>query len=271
MVPAPWSTDGRTGNIEMDLGLTDKRALISGGSHGIGRAVAARLLREGASVAICARDEHGVSAAVDELRSLGTIVGHVCDFADEDAVRHWVGIAAEALNSIDIVISNASASGQHGSGSGPWRTNFEVDILGCVALCEAAKPYLDESPAAAIVQIGTITAIEHHDVPINPSYGAMKAATINYMAQLAQRWGPAGIRANTVSPGPTFIEGRRWQSISERHPDIYQRDRDRHPSRRMGTADEIADIVTVIASPLASWVTGQNIVVDGGYTKRVGF
>jgi 3-oxoacyl-[acyl-carrier protein] reductase len=255
----------------MDLGLSGKRAIISGGSHGIGRAVASSLLNEGASVAICARDEHGVKAAVDELGQQGPIVGHSCDFADEQAVRRWVDIAAEALGGIDIVVSNASASGQHGDGPTPWNINFAVDILGCVALCEAAKPYLDQSEAPAIVQIGTITAIEHHDVPINPSYGAMKAATINYMAQLAQRWGTDGIRANTVSPGPIFIEGRRWQSISERHPDIYERDRDRHPSKRMGTADEVASIVTVLASPAASWVTGQNVLVDGGYTKRVSF
>jgi 3-oxoacyl-[acyl-carrier protein] reductase len=255
----------------MDLGLAGKRAVVSGASHGIGRAVASRLLREGASVAICARDVGGVEAAVKELGEFGTVVGHPCDFADEQAVRGWVQTAAEALGGIDIVVSNASASGQHGTGSGPWELNFKVDVLGCVALCEAAKPYLDQSDAAAIVQIGTITAIEHHDVPINPSYGALKAAMINYMAQLAQRWGGDGIRANTVSPGPIFIEGRKWDSISERRPEIYERDRDRHPSQRMGTADEVAAIVTVLASPIASWVTGENVVVDGGYTKRVGY
>src|SRR4051794_5672068 len=255
----------------MDLGLAGRRAVVTGGSHGIGRAVAARLLREGAAVAICARDEQGVRGAVEELAELGTVHGSVCDAGDAEAVRRWVGGAAQVLGGIDVVVSNASASGQHGDGAGPWETNFRVDVLGCVALCEAAKPYLEASDAAAIVQIGTITAIEHHDVPINPSYGAMKAATINYMAQLAQRWGADGIRANTISPGPIFIEGRRWQSISERHPDIYERDRDRHPSKRMGTADEVATMVAVLASPAASWVTGQNLVVDGGYTKRVAF
>lgn len=255
----------------MDLGLVGRRAVISGGSQGIGRAVASRLLHEGASVAICARDERGVAAAVEELGGLGTIVGHVCDAGDEQAVRRWVDAAAEALGGIDIVVSNASASGQHGTGAAPWQTSFAVDVLGCVALCEASKPHLDRSDAAAIVQIGTITAIEHHDVPINPSYGAMKAATINYMAQLAQRWGPDGIRANTVSPGPILIEGRKWDSLRERRPEIYVRDRDRHPAKRMGTADEVAAIVAVLASPAASWVTGENVVVDGGYTKRVGF
>ena len=255
----------------MDLGLAGRRAVISGGSQGIGRAVASRLLREGVAVAICARDEQGVKATVDELSGEGVIVGHTCDFADESAVRRWVDVAAEALGGIDIVVSNASASGQHGTGPGPWETNFKVDILGCVALFEASKPYLDRSEAAAIVQIGTITAIEHHDVPINPSYGAMKAATINYIAQLAQRWGADGIRANTVSPGPILIEGRKWDSLRERRPEIYTRDRDQHPAKRMGTAEEVAAIVTVLASPVASLVTGENVVVDGGYTKRVGF
>ena len=255
----------------MDLGLAGRRAVITGGSHGIGRAVAARLLREGADVAICARDEQGVRGAVKELSELGTVVGSVCDAGDGAAVRRWVDGAAEALGGIDVVVSNASASGQHGEGPGPWEVNFRVDVLGCVALCEAARPYLEASDAAAIVQIGTITAIEHHDVPINPSYGAMKAATINYMAQLAQRWGPLGIRANTVSPGPILIEGRKWDSLRERRPEIYARDRDAHPLKRMGTAEEVADVVAVLASPVASWVNGENVVVDGGYTKRVGF
>ena len=255
----------------MDLGLAGRRAIITGGSHGIGRAVAARLLREGAAVAICARDGQGVATAVKELGEIGTVVGAVCDAGDEQAVRRWVEGAAEALGGIDIVVSNASASGQHGDGPGPWETNFRVDVLGCVAVCEAARPYLEASDAASIVQIGTITAIENHDVPINPSYGALKAATINYMAQLAQRWGPLGIRANTVSPGPILIEGRKWDSLRERRPEIYARDRDAHPMGRMGTAEEVADIVVVLTSPVAGWVNGANVVVDGGYTKRVGY
>lgn len=255
----------------MELGLSGRRALISGGSQGIGRAVVETLLGEGASVALCARDREGVETAVRELRDRGPVVGHVCDFADDRAVRRWVDVAAATLGGVDILVSNASASGQHGGGREPWEVNFRVDVLGCVALCEAAKPYLERSDAAAIVQIGTITAIEHHDVPISASYGALKAATINYMAQLAQRWGPLGIRANTVSPGPILIEGRKWDSLRERRPAIFERDRDAHPMKRMGTAQEVANMVTVLASPVASWVNGAHVVVDGGYTKRVGF
>src|SRR3954451_19411969 len=136
----------------MDLGLAGRRAVVTGGSYGIGRAVAARLLHEGAHVAICARDEQGVRSAVKELAELGTVVGSVCDAGDGEAVRRWVDGAAEALGGLDVVVSNAGASGQHGAAAGPWEVNFRVDGLGCVALCKAPKPYLELSDAAAIVQ-----------------------------------------------------------------------------------------------------------------------
>src|SRR6478609_8208868 len=95
----------------MELGLSGRRALSTGGSQGIGRAVVETLLGEGASVALCARDREGVETAVRELRDLGPVVGHVCDFADDQAVRSWVDVAAAALGGVDILVSNASASG----------------------------------------------------------------------------------------------------------------------------------------------------------------
>ncbi len=255
----------------MDLELSGKKALVSAGHKGIGLFVARRLLEEGAAVAICCRRDDDLATALEELSSMGTATGSVCDFSDPDAVREWVERSAEVLGGVDICVGNASASSQHGEGPEPWRASFDVDILGTAMFFEAAKPFLDRSDAAAIVQIATITAIEHHDVPINPSYGASKAATINLIAQLAQRWGADGIRANTVSPGPILIENGRWDDIRGRRPEIYERDRLMHPQERMGTGDEIADVVTFLASPRASWVTGANVVVDGGYTKQVGF
>jgi len=147
------------------------------------------------------------------------------------------------------VIGNASASGQHGEGATPWEVNFRTDILGCVALCD----------------------IEHHDVPINPSYGALKAATINYMAQQAQRWGPLGIRANTVSPGPILIEGGTWDSLRERRPTDLPAGPRRASHQPDGHRAGGCEHGHGARQPGRQLGHGANVVVDGGYTKRVGF
>ena len=255
----------------MDLGLKNKKALVSAGHKGIGFFIARRLLEEGAEVSICCRSQTDLDSSIKKLAANGKAHGFICDFSDSDQVVNWVKDAREAMGGVDICIGNASASAQQGEGAAPWRSSFDVDMLGTAMFFETAKPFLVESSSAAIVQIATITAIEHHDVPINPSYGAVKAATINLIAQIAQRWGPEGIRANTVSPGPILIEEGRWDEIKEKLPELYEKDRKQHPTGRMGTGDEIADVVAFLASPRASWVNGANVVVDGGYTKQVGF
>ncbi len=255
----------------MDLGLTGARAVISGGTQGIGLAVAKELLAEGASVGIAARRAEGVEAALRDLSQLGTAVGQVCDVSDHAATVAWMQNAAEALGGIDIVVHNATASGAPGPGPESWINNFNVDLLGMVGMSEGALPFLERSDRAALVQIATITGIEHHDVPISPSYGSIKAASIRHMAQLAQQWGAKGIRANSVSPGPIFIEGGVWNQIKDNMTALYERDRDYHPSKRMGTAEEVARVVAFLASPAASWVNGTNVRVDGAFTRGVNF
>lgn len=255
----------------MDLGLEGARAVISGGSQGIGLAVAKELLREGVSVCIAARRGEVVKAAVAELCKIGTAIGQVCDVSDYEATKKWMQDAAEQMGGIDIVVHNATASGQPPGGPEPWRNNFEIDVLGMVGMSEGAQPFLEASDRAALIQIASITGIEHHDVPISPSYGAMKAASIRHMAQLAQQWGPKGIRANTVAPGPIFIEGGAWDNIKEHATALYERDRDQHPTKRLGTAEEVARVVAFLASPAASWVNGANVRVDGAFTRGVDF
>ena len=255
----------------MDLGLDGARAVISGGTQGIGLAVAKELLREGASVSIAARRQAGVDAALEELAALGTAVGQVCDVSDYEATVGWMQNAAKTLGGIDIVVHNATASGQPGTGPQPWLNNFNIDLMGMVGMSEGALPFLEQSERAALVQIATITGIEHHDVPISPSYGAMKAASIRHMAQLAQTWGPKGIRANSVSPGPIFIDGGVWNRIKDEAAALYERDRDYHPTKRMGSAEEVARVVAFLASPAASWVNGTNVRVDGAFTRGVNF
>ncbi len=184
---------------------------------------------------------------------------------------HWVKTAAEQLGGIDIVINNTSASASVEWTVEAWRQSFEVDLMGAVVMNETALPWLEESAAAAILQIATVTAFEHHNMSVCPSYGAIKAATVNYAAQLAQNWGGKGIRSNSVSPGPIYIEGGVWQDIKEHYFELYERDRLAHPSGRLGSAEEVANVAVFVCSPAASWINGENVVVDGGFTKRVGF
>lgn len=260
----------------MDLGLAGRRAVITGASRGIGRSVAHRLVAEGASVAICARQPDGVAARVEALQTEaapGAVVwGTALDASDHDALRAWVREAGERLGGIDVVISNASALGGPPDTIDKWRKVFEVDVLGAVAMVEEAMPHLEASDAAAIVQLATITAVEYHGYPGGTrSYGALKAALVNWISQLAIELGPKQIRANAVSPGPIHIDDGSWGMISQRIPDYYEENRAHHPWGRLGKPEEVANVVAFLASPAASWVTGENVIVDGGFTRRVAF
>lgn len=253
----------------MDLGLSGKKALITGGSRGIGKAIATRLLAEGASVAISARGQDGVDATVAELTSAGTIVGAAVDVGDGDALAGWVHDMGEQLGGIDIVVSNASGGGQ-GTSAKDFQSVLDVDVLGLVRLVDAAMPKLVESGEAAVIAISTTAALENFG-PGTSAYNAMKAAVINYIGGLSQNLASKGIRANTISPGPIMIEGGSWDFIKENMTAFYDSTVAVQPQGRLGGADEVANVAAFLASPAASWVNGENIVVDGGFTKRVAY
>ena len=252
----------------MDLGLKDKVALVTGGSRGSGHAIVKALLSEGAKVEFTARGQEGIDAAMAGFD--GSVSGSAIDSADTDAVTNWVNACADKHGQIDIIISNTSAGGGVELGLPGWRQSLDTAILGTVALVDAALPHLEKSKGN-IVQIATITAVEDHDFPGNPSYGAVKAALVRYMGRIAVSYGAKGVRANTVSPGPIFVEGGAWDWIKENMTEYYERDMAAHPQGRMGTPEEVADAALFLASDRAKWVTGQNICVDGGFTKRIHF
>ena len=255
----------------MDLQLQGKHAIVTGGTRGIGRAVTERLLAEGMRVSFCARDADGVARAAGELGARGQVWGEPVDVADHAALTAWVERSIERAGGVDVVVPNASALGGIANDASGWQRSFDVDVLPAVLLVEAALPSL-RVRGGAIVQLGTITAVEYHHYPGGGlSYGAVKAALVNWIAQLAKAEAPNGVRANAVSPGPIFIEGGSWDRIKRGKPDYYEANLARQPSGRFGTAAEVANVVAFLASPAASWITGQNVVVDGGFTQRIGY
>ncbi len=251
----------------MDLGLSGKKAVITGATRGIGRAIANLLADEGADLAICSRNQDEVDTAVAELSAKGVkVTGAVVDVADKASYQAWIASAAETLGGIDIFVPNVSAGGGNMSEEG-WEANFNVDLLGTTRGVEACMPFLEKSSAAAIVVISSTAGVETFMGPA--PYNAIKGALIVHAKQLSQALAPTGIRVNCVSPGPVYIEGGAWEYIKENMTELYDTTLAQIPQGRMGSAEEIANAVAFLASPAASLITGVNLVADGGFTKRV--
>jgi 3-oxoacyl-[acyl-carrier protein] reductase len=253
----------------MDLGLKGLRAIVTGGTKGIGRAIAETLATEGADVAICARHAEDVSAVVGKLQSRGVrAFGAAVDVGDGPALKAWAQAMAKSLGGIDIVVANVSALAIGGDEES-WKKGFDVDLMGAVRLVDAAMPYLEASKAASIIIISSVSGREV-DFAAGP-YGAFKAALIHYTQGLAYQLAAKGIRANTVSPGNTYFEGGVWNQIKDGNPPLYAQALALNPTGRMGTPQEMANAVAFLASRAASFVTGTNLVVDGALTRGVQF
>lgn len=253
----------------MDLGLTGKRFVVTGGTRGIGRAVVEGLLAEGAAVAFCARTPEAVTATQQELAADGvTVVGTPVDVGDGAAVADWVAHSAETLGGLDGVVANVSALAIPESPEN-WRTSFEVDMMGTVGLVDAALPHLLKSDAGSIVTISSVSGREI-DFAAGP-YGTFKAAIIHYTQGLAYQLAAKGVRANSVSPGNTYFEGGVWPTIEKDDPELFASALALNPTGRMGTPREVANAVVFLSSPVASFITGTNLVVDGALTRGVQF
>jgi NAD(P)-dependent dehydrogenase (short-subunit alcohol dehydrogenase family) len=252
----------------MDLGLKGKRALVTGSTKGIGRAVAETLLAEGASVSICARSADAVESAVAELSDIGTVVGQMVDAADLPSLEAWVTRSAEQLGGIDIYVHNTSGKPQKVLAD--WSKNFEIDLLSLVGGVTAAADALASDAGGSLVSIGTTAAAEHFGSG-SGSYSAFKAAVTNWTLGQAQVLGARGIRCNVVSPGPVFVEGGDWDMIRTAKPDFYQATVAGHPTGRLGLAQDVANAVAFLAGDAASHINGANLTIDGGFLKRIDY
>ncbi|TFF20492.1 SDR family oxidoreductase [Jiella endophytica] len=253
----------------MDLKLQGKKAVVTGGTKGIGLAIVQALVAEGAAVAFCARSKDGVEAAVAGLKAQGaTAYGEAVDVSDKAALAGFVENAAKALGGIDIVVANVSALAVGGDEES-WKAGFQTDMMGTVRLVDAAMPYLEKSGAASIITISSVSGREI-DFAAGP-YGAFKAAIIHYTQGLAYQLAGKNIRANSVSPGNTYFEGGVWNQIETGNPDLYKDSLALNPTGRMATPQEIANGAVFLASPAASFITGTNLVIDGALTRGVQF
>ncbi|MBC8241688.1 MAG: SDR family oxidoreductase [Alphaproteobacteria bacterium] len=247
----------------MDLGLKGKKALVTGGTRGIGRAIAEHLAIKGTNVAICAHNTNEITEAIAALQGMGIqTTGTSVDINDQTALKTWIDAAADELGGLDVLVANVSAMG-----AADWRGSFEIDVLGSIHTVEAALPYLEKSDAGAIVAISSVSALQYFG-GVRP-YNTMKAALINYMSNMAHELAPKGVRVNTVSPGTIYFEGGVWHTRKVETPELFQGALGMNPMGRMGTPEEVANATVFLCSPLASFISGTNLLVDGAMTQGV--
>jgi 3-oxoacyl-[acyl-carrier protein] reductase len=245
----------------MTFDFAGKRAVVCGGSRGIGRAIALGLAEAGAAVSICARGAETLEQARAEIAKHGhTAHAGVCDLGDGAAIRRYIPEAARALGGIDILVNNASGFANSDDEAG-WAASVAIDMMAIVHATQAALSFLKESKGN-VVNTSSISALR--PAARQPPYGAIKAAVIHYTATQAALYAKDGIRVNGVAPGSIEFPGGVWDKRKTDNPQLYNAVFRSIPFGRLGHPEEVANVVLFLASPLASWITGQTIVVDGG-------
>jgi len=258
----------------MDLKLAGKVALVTGGSRGIGRHTALRLAEEGCHVGICARGEAGVEQALAELRALGvTAYGLAVDVTEPGGVERFVNSAAVALGGLDVLVNNvggAAGGGLADSTDEDWQRTFDLNLFHAVRATRAALPHLRRSGGGSVITISSISGWK--PAPTRAQYGATKAAEIFLAGALAMELAADNIRVNTVCPGSIIFPGGGWERFKTEQPEAFQAfEKGEFPAGRLGSPDEVADVVVFLASERASWINGASIPVDGAQGRPSAF
>jgi 3-oxoacyl-[acyl-carrier protein] reductase len=252
----------------VDLGLRGSRAVITGGSRGIGLAIAEALAAEGANIGLIARDAEGLAATARRVAAASDVqvATAAADVTDTPALHHAVDVIAAELGGLDHLVANAG--GTIGTGNltsaGPdeFTATFALNAGHAAELIRSGLPHLRAAGGGAVVIISSVTGMR--PAP-RTAYAAAKAAEIHLAATAAQELAPDRIRVNAVSPGSIMFPGGGWDTFRQQHPEDFAAFvATQFPFGRLGSLPEVADVVTFLLSGRASWITGANIAVDGG-------
>lgn len=260
----------------MELGLANRRAVVTGGSKGIGLAVAHELVREGANVAICARHADEVKVAAAQLSSSGrTVFGMAADVRDPEQVSSFIAAAADAMGGIDILVNNAGAArpGTFATLTDEdWQADLDVKLFSQIRCVRAALTYLRSSPAGRVINVNAVYA--KYPDPGFFATSVNRAACLSLSKTLAMELGSEGILVNTVNIG--FVVTPQWEAIRlKRAPDLAPQDffarwaAAEVPLGRFGETKEVSGVVAFLASDRASYITGASVDVAGGMGKYV--
>jgi 3-oxoacyl-[acyl-carrier protein] reductase len=245
----------------MPFDFTGKKVIVCGGSRGIGRSIALGFAKAGADVSICARNADTLEKTRAEIARFGRRAhAGTCDLSKEAPIAAYVPEAIRALGGLDVLVNNATGYGM-GDDEKSWEASINVDVLAAVRASRAALPAL-ESSKGNIVNIASGSGLRPS--VRTPAYGAAKAAVIHYTRTQAAQLAKAGVRVNCVAPGSIEFPGGVWAERKANDPKLYNATLANCPMGRMGTPEEVAQVVMFLASPLASWVTAQIVGVNGG-------
>lgn len=258
----------------MDLELRGKSVFVAGSSRGIGQAIAAGFLAEGARVAISGRDAEALKKTEEALRAAfagAEIFSIAGDLTDERHCAAAVEAVLREWNALDVLVANfGSGRGLPGwrYDAGDWAALYEINLFGAARLVSQALPVMLGRKAGSIVIVSSITGIESTPAPL--AYSGAKAALLNYAKNLARQIAPEGIRVNAVAPGNVIFPGGSWEKhVANDAARVENYILAEVPMRRFGTPEEIASTVLFLASARASFITGACLVADGGQTRSM--
>ena len=256
----------------MDLGLTDKVALITGSSRGLGLASARALVAENCRVCLCARGEEQLAEAALEVEAAARrpkmVTTVQADVSTTDGVERVVEHTVETFGGLDVLVNNVGRAGGAGlldTSDAEWQAAFDETLFPAIRASRLAVPHMRQRGGGAIIMIASIWGREAGG---RMTYNAVKAAEISLAKALAQQLAPMNIRVNSVAPGSIMFAGGSWHKRQQADPQgIAEFVRRELPFGRFGRPEEVGAAVAFLASPRASWISGACLPVDGWQGK----